>query len=322
MGSDYRDYMQDQDYQGPTWGYDTPTTKWLIIVTVFVFFLQVFMTHRAPVHRSGPSVNLEQTAPVQLASQMSRGMQPSYVEDWLLLDDVKVRSGQVWRLVTYVFCHPRENAFSIVLNMLVLWFLGSTLERGMYRSSEVLWFYLTTAVVCGLVFVGFGAFLPLPEPLMGASACVMALLTLYATHYPTREILLFFIIPVQIRVLLLIAVALDVFTIVNAYQGNKPWVVVAYLSSLWGIAFGYAYRRFDLNLTAFMESFDPRRLRRSIRNISARRRLKVFQPEPIGNLNEEVDAILAKIHEQGSESLTERERAILQKASERAKNRL
>ncbi|WP_040591631.1 rhomboid family intramembrane serine protease [Schlesneria paludicola] len=322
MGSSYRDYMQDRDDQGPTWGHDTPTTKWLIVVTVIVFFLQVFMTHRAPVRSSGPSVDAGQSATVQLVSQTFHGMQPSFVEDWLLLDDAKVRSGQIWRLVTYVFCHPRDNAFSILFNMLVLWFLGSILERGMYRSSELLWFYLTTAVLCGLVFVGFGYFMRLPDPLLGSSACVMALLTLYATHYPTREILVFWIVPVQIRVVLLIAVALDVFTIVNAYQGNQSWVVVAYLTSLWGIAFGYAYRRFDLNLTAFMETFDPRRLRRSVRNLSARRRLKVFQPEPTVNLNEEVDAILAKIHEQGSESLTDRERAILQKASERAKNRM
>lgn len=39
-------------------------------------------------------------------------------------------------------------------------------------------------------------------------------------------------------------------------------------------------------------------------------------------LDTKVDAILIKIHEQGSESLTEEERAILVKASERAKNRI
>ena len=38
-------------------------------------------------------------------------------------------------------------------------------------------------------------------------------------------------------------------------------------------------------------------------------------------LDAKVDAILAKIHEQGSESLTESERAVLAKASERYKNR-
>ena len=307
MGSSYRDYMQDHDDQGPTWGHDTPTTKWLIITTVIVFFLQVFLTHRTELREAGGVVSAIGTG--------------SYAEDWLLLDDVKVRSGQVWRLVTYVFCHPRENPFALVFNMVAVWYLGSNLER-MYGHREILWFYLVAALISGLVFVGFGLSMQLPTPLMGATVCVMALLTLYATHFPTQEILFAWLIPIQIRVLLLIYVALDVYTIVTAYKQQESWVVVAYLSSLWGIAFGYGYRRLNLHLTEFMDTFNPQKIRRSFRNLRARRRLKVFQPETAVNLSEEVDAILAKIHEHGSESLTDRERAILQKASEQAKNRL
>ena len=161
----------------------------------------------------------------------------------------------------------------------------------------------------------------LPLPLMGAGPCVMALLTLFATHFPRQEILFFWVVPVQVRVLLGIFVALKVYWILMAYTGAASWVQVAYLSELWGVAFGYLYRRLDLHFTGFLETVDPRRIRRAIRQAAASRRLKVFQPEPMTNLDEQVDAILAKIHEQGSESLTERERAILQKASDQAKNR-
>jgi len=97
---------------------------------------------------------------------------------------------------------------------------------------------------------------------------------------------------------------------------------LAYMSDLWGVVFGYLYRRYDWHLTGLVETFELGRLRRSLRRARASKNLKVFAPEPISNLDEQVDAILAKIHEQGSESLTERERSILQKASEQAKNRL
>ena len=94
------------------------------------------------------------------------------------------------------------------------------------------------------------------------------------------------------------------------------------MSNLWGMAFGYAYRRQNWRLSRFAEMLDFRQLRRTMRRASTARTLKVFQPESGSRLDEQVDAILAKIHEQGSESLTDRERSILQRASDQAKNRL
>ena len=157
MGSSNRDYMQD-DYetQGPSWGHDVPTTKWLLIVTVVVYFLQTLLTHEIhDVSRSSFATLDSAVSTVSLPSlsnvalQSSRG-QASYIEEWCLLDAGKVLKGQVWRLVTYVFCHDRRNPFGLVFNMVMLWFLGSALER-MYGSREILWFYLGSAVACGMI---------------------------------------------------------------------------------------------------------------------------------------------------------------------------
>lgn len=309
MGSSNRDYMQDDyDTRQRSWGDDVPTTKWLMIVTVAAFVLQLMITHETVI--SGDD------GPVSVMRNES-----SYIEEWFALDAGKVLHGQVWRLATYFFCNPVHNPYNLLFNMIGLWFLGSVLER-MYGSRELLWFYLTSGVVCGVIFTAFGLKLNLPSPLMGAGSCVMALFCLYATHFPRQEILFFWLIPMQIRVVLLIYIVMDVFSILSAYKGHTPWQVVAYTSELWGIAFGYLYRRMNWKLSEFADMFDFRRLQRSIRRANTARNLRVFQPEPTTNLDEQVDAILAKIHEHGSESLTERERAILQKASEQAKNRL
>ena len=324
MGSTNRDYMRDDDGTGlSSWGHDVPTTKWLIIVTVGLFFLQTIFTHEVNfVEREEPRVAaihyLHNAEPVALRGF---GNHVSYVEEWLELDVHKVWKGQIWRLVTFVFCHFRDAPFKLVFNMLAVWYLGSALER-MYGSRELLWFYLFSALVCGVIFTCFGLKLFLPFPLMGANACVIALLALFATHFPRQEILFFGLIPMQIRVLLAIYIVVDVYRVLQAFSGQGTWTSVAYMSELWGAAFGYLYRQQRWHLSSIGDFFDVSRLRRTIRRASTARNLKVFQPEVSSNLDEQVDAILAKIHEQGSESLTERERSILQRASDRAKNRL
>ena len=324
MGSTNRDYMRDDDGAGiASWGHDVPTTKWLIIVTVGLFFLQTIFTHEVNfVEREEPRVAaihyLHNAEPVAMRGF---GEHVSYVEEWLELDCYKVLRGQIWRLVTFVFCHFRDAPFNLVFNMVAVWYLGSSLER-MYGSRELLWFYLFSALVCGVIFTCFGLQLFLPMPLMGANPCVIALLALFATHFPRQEILFFGLIPMQIRVLLAIYIVVDVYRILQAFSGQGTWTSVAYMYELWGAAFGYLYRQQRWRLSSIGDVFDVSRLRRTIRRASTARNLKVFQPEVTSNLDEQVDAILAKIHEHGSESLTDRERSILQRASDRAKNRL
>lgn len=323
MGSNNRDYMRDDpDSQQPSWGHDVPTTKWLIIITVVVFFLQSILTHPARI-REQPGASVASSGERISASTIAMQaftFQVSYIEEWFSLDPYHVLRGQIWRVVTYAFCHETHSPWSLVFNMIALWYLGSVLER-MYGSREILWFYLSVAVICGVIFTCFGLKMELPRPLMGAGACVVALLTLYATHFPRQEILFFWVIPMQIRVLLLIYVAVDGFQIMQAYSGQAPWVLVAYMSELWGIAFAYLYRQQNWRLSSIADVLNITQWRRSLRRASTARNLKVFQPESQSSLDEQVDAILAKIHEHGSESLTERERSILQRASDRAKHR-
>lgn len=324
MGSNNRDYMRDdRNSDSPSWGHDVPTTKWLIIVTVVVFFLQSILTHNVrfqDVQNSPVAEDLPASSIMTVAMQ-GLTVQASYVEEWFSLHPDFVRRGQVWRLVTYVFCNPTNNPWFLVMNMAGLWYLGSVLER-MYGSRELLWFYLCAALVSGLIFTGFGLKLELPTPLMGSVAPVVALLALYATHFPRQEVLFCWVIPMQVRVLLAIFVAVDVFRIMQVYSGQAPSTVVAYMSELWGIVFGYLYRTQNWRLTPVIGYLNMTGWRRSLRRASVARTLKVFQPESQSGLDDQVDAILAKIHEQGSESLTDRERSILQRASDRAKNKM
>lgn len=294
MGSFNRDYMQD-DYEssnGPSWGHDVPTTKWLIVVTIGIYCLQVLF-------QSGGR---------------------SAIDVWFPLSASGVKSGQVWRLVTYVFCHPIMNPLAITFNMLGVWFCGAAIER-MYGSRETLWFYLTSAVYTALVFLAFGFKFPLEGSVIGAGPAVGALLALFVSHSPKQEFLFLGIVPLAAWMILLIFVIQDLFMIINASTGLIGWGVLPYLTTLWGCSYGFLYRKLGIRFSSIGEYFDVGNLRRWFRRTMTSRKLKVYSPESTGNLDEQVDAILAKIHENGSESLTARERAILQQASERAKHR-
>ncbi len=106
---------------------------------------------------------------------------------------------QIWRLITFQFLHGSPG--HLLSNMLGLYFLGTILEKS-WGSKNFITFYLVSGVFGGLLFTiasAFGAFHG--RPLVGASGGVLALLVACAILFPHIKILLFFIVPISIRVI-------------------------------------------------------------------------------------------------------------------------
>jgi membrane associated rhomboid family serine protease len=306
MGYEDRDYFQEDRSQTSTWAHDTPTTKWLIIVTVVVFLFQTVLTREAGVD-----------SVIRFGARRI-----SLIDEWFMLDADATLGGQIWRVLTYTFCHNRQSPFGLVFNVLGIWFFGARLER-MYGSRELLFFYLGSALTAGILFTAFATSVALPIPLESATPAVLALFTLYATHFPRQQILFAWVIPIEIWVLLLIYAGLDAYSLLQAIQGEVGWHVAAYTAAHFsGIAFGYCYRQMNWHLSGGLDRVNPSLWRKSMRQAKAHKNLRLFSPESeTETLDEKVDAILAKIHEQGTESLTDAERKILTRASEKLKNR-
>jgi membrane associated rhomboid family serine protease len=304
MGFEDREYFQ-QNIAYTSWGADTPSTKRLLIITVVVFFAQSLLTR--------------ESADLQLIAKFHSTI-ISYVDQWFMLDAPAALSGQVWRILTYGFCHDRQAAITLVFNMVMLWFIGGRLER-MYGSREFMLYYLAATIFAGLLFVGIGATTPLPFPLAGANPAVMAIFALYAFHFPREEILFFFLIPVQIFVLLMIYVGLDIYSVLQAMQGGAPWPYAAITAAhVSGAGFAFLYKHYDWHLDGIWRGVTG--WRKWLRRRAVSSQLRVFEPAPVAEeLESKVDAILAKIHEHGSESLTDAERATLEKASQRERSK-
>lgn len=291
MGIENREYLRDEYddagvFRRPA---SKPMTLILVIVTAAVFVLQLLT---------------------------SRPGGTSLVQEWLSLNfDQAVLKGQVWRLLTYAFCHDQRDPLHIVFNMIVLYSIGGVL-RHLLGDREFLWFYLAAAVFAGICSLAFYRLVGINAEIIGASGATMAVFCMVALHYPQRKALLMGIVPIQFRWLLVAFVAFDTVPMINqvaaALQDQQTSSQVANSAHIGGLIFGFLYFRWNMRITRWWDQFSGRmKMRRG------RGHLRVFTeaPEPESSLSSQVDDILEKISRSGEASLTSRERNILAQAS-------
>jgi membrane associated rhomboid family serine protease len=293
--------------------------KWLIIGNIIVFVLQL----------------LTRTKNVNPFTGEVLGHLPGPFTQALWLDTQQVFNGQVWRLLTYAFLHDTDYIWHIIINMWVLWLFGPDLEE-MYGRWEFLAFYLVSAFLGGLVFLGTGAMESLrvvgtinglPSICLGASGAVTAVLVLCAIHYPHRTILLMFILPVPLWALAVLQVVQDSY---RAIAGNNNGVAVTV--HLAGAGFAALYYKLNWRLMSLWPKKRIWQRQRSRPRLRVYREEEVETPQPVPvpappasdvdeQLEAKLDAVLAKVARTGQASLTEKERAILLRASEVYKKR-
>jgi membrane associated rhomboid family serine protease len=289
--------------------------KWLILINVGLFLLQV-MT-REQVRDEFGQLHLTNNSPVTT---------------WLILDVNDVKQGQVWRLLTYAFLHDIQ-IFHILFNMLFLWWFGSDVED-LYGPKEFLSFYLVSAFLGGVAFQAWGMLNPNPlgaQRCLGASGAVTAVMVLFACHYPTRMIYVFFFLPIPIWIFVLFQVAQDTLGLLGGGGQNGG---VAFVVHLAGAAFGFVYYKAHLRVMNFWPDWNAWRKR--IRRQPKLRIYREERAEPVSvvsgsaaaspdlvdeQLEAKLDAVLEKVARSGQDSLSEPERQILLRASEIYKRR-
>lgn len=292
MGLDNREYLKHEgggSSSGYSFGGSTQSIcKLLIMINVAVFFLQMF---------GG-----------------------GFVEKWFAMDTNAVLSGQIWRLLTYGFLHDVQGLFHILFNMLFLWWFGPRLES-IYGSREFVVFYLTSIVLSAIAFAGMDLITGDPTPMLGASGGVMAVVTLYACHFPRQIIYLMFVIPIELRWMVLLFAIYDLHPLILEIQNNGTADNVAHAAHLGGMAFGYLYFKKSMRLDGFLGGLTNWwKVKRS--------GFKVVGAPDEGRLDRrtqkleaEMDALLAKISRDGESSLSRSERKTLEKVSRELRNR-
>ena len=211
---------------------------------------------------------------------------------------------QLWRLITYQFLHG--PILHIVFNMIVLYFLGSVLERH-WGSKKFLVFYLCCGMMGGLLYpllLALGIIHPHPQygilPLVGASGAILGVLAACAILFP-NIVMLFYFFPLPIRV---VALILTLFAIAGIVSGENAGGEAAHLA---GMAAGAAY---------VLSGSWRDRFKLKMRSGAWQRKMTTER-----NLQSEVDRILQKVHDSGIHSLTSREKKMLKKATEAEQGR-
>ncbi|MFQ3651030.1 MAG: rhomboid family intramembrane serine protease [Gemmataceae bacterium] len=241
----------------------------------------------------------------------------------LLLDADLVFQGQVWRLLTSVFLHDNNSVWHIVINMLMLWWFGRQVEEHL-GTREFLTMYLTAGVLASLAFcltyaLGFNG-----SRALGASGAVAAVLMLSACYFPGQIIYLFFVIPVPVWFILVLMIASDGFNLLSGRM-RPSGGGVASAAHLGGLLFGYLYHRGQWRILRWLPaSLTTRRVQPQLRLFNPDSQDSV-RPAPRRATNEhleaQMDAILEKIARVGMAGLTDKEREILNKASEEIRRR-
>lgn len=294
--------LGDRAYmRSPSFGSQRSATLALVVLNVAIFIVDNVISFWQPhLHRS--LINL------------------------LALSQPGLAHGYVWQLITYQFLHA--NLVHLGLNMILIYCFGKGLEEAL-GSKGLLRVYLLSGIVGGLVQMLYQVVMVkvAPEyysvPVVGASASGFGLLAGYAALFPHRELtlLLFFFIPITLRArtLLWISFALALFGMI------APMGPVAEAAHFGGILTGLAYIHWIVQGTGWpsFARFKPAAKRPRVL-VSAPFPKKPFWQRgkasdsedlpPAEFISREVDPILDKISAYGIQSLTDRERRILEAA--------
>jgi membrane associated rhomboid family serine protease len=249
---------------------------------------------------------------------------------WLALTPECLRHGWIWQLVTFQLLHA--SLWHLAGNLIVFWWAGHFVEHVMGKAKLVVALF-----ACGAIGGLLQAILMLLFPMrfnsvvLGASAGVAGLFAIFALLQRESTVRLWFVLPIRaITLLWALGIISLFFTIVP-----NPRESIAHAAHLGGLLAGVAWVKLgwhrdyvQLPWEGWLDRWrrwSPLQTRRRRRELvkAAAVRLSSWPPgqaDPVGNLpseefiSREVDPILDKISEHGIQSLTERERKILEAA--------
>jgi len=213
-----------------------------------------------------------------------------------------------WTILTYMFVHA--GIWHLAFNMIGLFFFGPRLEARLGgRRFAVLYF------LSGLM----GGLLSLTTPsaaIVGASGAVFGVLYGFAHYWPHERIYIWGVLPVPARGMVLGLAGISLYLGFTGGGGN-----VAHFAHLGGFVGGWGYLKWiETRKKAFKKKTTPQ-APSPLEKVSgkARRDEEAWKNIDLDSLHEvnreEVERLLEKVEESGTQSLTPSERDFLNRMS-------
>jgi len=139
--------------------------------------------------------------------------------NFIEFDPNRILSGQVWRLVTWIFLPLNNNIFFLAITLYFYFMIGSTLERE-WGAGKFTIFYVF-GILLNIIY-GFAMWLTLGIPVSIVPTYLnFSMLFAFATLFPDFTIRLFFIIPLKIKWLALFNAAFFIFGVVSGILNGQ-----------------------------------------------------------------------------------------------------
>lgn len=145
-----------------------------------------------------------------------------FVDQYITYDLMLLRqgllAGQIWRLITFIFVpFSSGSILSFVIGTYFTWFIGSSLERewGDFRFNLYILLGMVGAVLACLA-TGYAS-----------TYCLsLSLFLAFALLYPEMQVLLFFVIPVRVKYLGMVAGAIWVLSfLATGWMGKLNYLL-------------------------------------------------------------------------------------------------
>jgi membrane associated rhomboid family serine protease len=297
-----RDYMRQPEYHDSGW-HPSFRLRWSWTAVLLVVYAAVFLGE----------LIIWKYFPAQADLK-----NPDSIFGLFALSQEGLGHGYVWQLVTYQFMHV--GLLHIFFNSWAIYMFGREVEA-ILGGPKFLALMFSSGMVGGVFQIIVALVWPqyFGGSVMGASACGFGLVAAFAMLFPERELtlLILFVIPVHMRAKTLL-IGSAVLAVTGFAFPNIIMPGVAHAAHLGGMVMGWFFVRKILQ-------GDWSRLIGALRPAEKKLPRRPL-PEPLGEkpadadfVASEVDPILDKISAHGLQSLTPREREILETARKHIK---
>ena len=217
-----------------------------------------------------------------------------------------------WTPFTYMFLHDPSGIAHLLFNMLVLFFFGPRIEDRLGGRD-----FMKLYVGGGLAGAAGSIALAPTAAVVGASAAVYAVVAAFAMFWPRERIYIWGVLPVEAWLLITITVVVSLWFGLSGAGGRT-----AHFAHLGGLAWGFVFLKWH----AWRRGAARREFQRKVQDIPsaamsdriALARWESIDTTLLHELNrQEVETLLRKVHGLGVRTLTQDERAFLDRMATR-----
>lgn len=126
-------------------------------------------------------------------------------------------SGQIWRLVTFIFVPPSSSPVFVIFSLYFYYMIGMSLERRWGKVKFNLYYFIgMLAAIIACLLTGYA----------GNTFLNLSLFFAFAAMFPEEEVLLFMILPIKMKYLAVLDAAIYAYQFLVGSASTKITIVL------------------------------------------------------------------------------------------------